>query len=95
MIDPPEPRRSVTRGEPIDLLARIDRQADLRRGLAERSRPGQDPADMSDDDVPLRLAMWLADVGAEAALAARSREGHAGSPSPGPAERRPVAGPAT
>jgi len=94
MIDP-QPRCSAARGEPIDLLPRIDRQTDLRPGPAGRRRPGRDPADMSDDDVLLRLAMWLADVGAEAALAARSREGHAGSPSPGPAERRPVAGPAT
>jgi hypothetical protein len=91
MIDASEPRRSVLRGEPTDLLTRTDRrQADLEGGgcgrpsarLAlvpvmrgqERRRPGDDPADVTDDDVLLRIALWLADVAADAALAATARE---------------------
>ena len=33
------------------------------------SRPGADPADLTDEDALLRLARWLAEVSAEAALA--------------------------
>lgn len=46
------------------------------------SRPGNRPVDAVDDPTLLRLALWLADVAAEAALAASAP---VASSSPGPA----------
>jgi hypothetical protein len=50
------------------------------------SRPGPGPRAATDEDVLLRLALWLADVAADAALAATAP---AASAAPGRAASRP------
>lgn len=61
------------------------------------SRPRNGPTDVTDEPMPLRLALWLAEVSAEAALAptapdATPTPGRAAPRRPGPAESAPVAG---
>ena len=55
------------------------------------SRPGDGPTDVADEPTLLRLALWLAEVSAEATLAATApdaipRPGRATPRRPGPAE---------
>ena len=54
------------------------------------SRPGSGPSAMSDEEVRLRLALWLADVAAEAAPAASFAPGVAARQR-GTAEEPPMA----
>ena len=57
------------------------------------SRPGFGPRAATGEDVPLRLALWLADVAAEAALAARAPAAAAARRT-GRADESPVVEPA-
>jgi len=50
---------------PVTMLKR-----DLNPRVAAPSPPGNGPSTATHEDVPLRLALWLADVAAETTLAA-------------------------
>jgi hypothetical protein len=58
------------------------------------SRPGFGPRAATGEDVPLRLALWLADVAAEAALAATAPAAAAARRT-GRADESPIAEPAS
>jgi hypothetical protein len=57
------------------------------------SRPSLGPRAATDEDVLLRLALWLADVAADAALAATAPASAAAAPFRGATEEPPVSEP--